>query len=293
MKFPLLTFVVQAALLRACVAQRVEAKKSPGLWLWLSGQTDAAVEQIKSHSRIVTHVSYGGYSVSPSATFTGKTDKNMSDALRKLRVERWPLIGGGSTTVLRALFKRPDAFITAAVKEIQKEGFDGYNIDFEPYDHKGTNNDGLEFGIFLGKFANALHAVGKKLSVDYFSNLPVWNLGAMNSSSTDYFISMDTYVPGNATFEAYLNIARAKLNGARLGVGMCTGLRPSPFTPYGPDPCGLTNWTDADLVERFQYLDKLWSTEEEQPFAMLNLWVLPLAENWWGILETYFGKWRR
>ena len=109
-----------------------------------------------------------------------------------MQIESWPLIGCGSTETLRELFSNPDPFIKSAVKEIVKSGFDGFNIDFEPYDGKGSNNDGVRYGLFLEKFAAELHKVNKKLSVDFFSNLPIWNLGAMNSSSTDYFISMDT-----------------------------------------------------------------------------------------------------
>eukprot|EP00041_Stephanoeca_diplocostata_P015396 m.293582 g.293582 ORF g.293582 m.293582 type:complete len:91 (+) comp20022_c0_seq18:820-1092(+) len=74
---------------------------------------------------------------------------------------------------------------------------------------------------FLNQFANALHGHGLELSVDYFSNLAIWNLDVMNMSSTDTFISMDTYVQDNATMEAYTAIALAHLDPRRLGVGIC------------------------------------------------------------------------
>ena len=57
----------------------------------------------------------------------------------------------------------PDNFISSAVQEIENKDFQGYNIDFEPYDGKSTNQDGINYGIFLNKFANALHKVNKKL----------------------------------------------------------------------------------------------------------------------------------
>ena len=146
--------------------------------------------------------------------------------------------------------------------------------------------------IFLKKFADALHQVNKKLSVDFFSNLPFWDLGALNSSTTDYLISMDTYVPGNATFEAYLQVAQGHISGSNIGLGMCTGTRPAPFTPYGPDPCGLNPWTAERLTERFNALtEKLLKAKTGsvgKPFAMLNLWVLPLPAIWWKYLESVF-----
>ena len=73
-----------------------------------------------------------------------------------MQIESWPLIGCGSTETLRELFSNPDPFIKSAVKEIVKSGFDGYNIDFEPYDGKGSNNDGVRYGLFLDKFAAEL-----------------------------------------------------------------------------------------------------------------------------------------
>ena len=106
----------------------------PDLWVWISGSTEKALSQIKAHSKIITHASYGGYSLTSNGTFAGKNNANISEALVQSGVERWPLIGGSSTKALRKLFLYPDDFIGSAVAEIQKEGFDGYNIDFEPYD---------------------------------------------------------------------------------------------------------------------------------------------------------------
>ena len=108
---------------------------------------------------------------------------------------------------LRSLFASPEAFITAAVSEAKAHGFEGYNLDFEPYGAAQTNADGAAYARFLDTFATALHKEKKVLSVDYFSNLPIWNLPAMNDSATDMFISMDTYVQGNETFEAYKQVA--------------------------------------------------------------------------------------
>ena len=267
----------------------------PELWVWISGSTEEALAQVKAHNKIVSHASYGGYSVTSNGTFAGRNNANISDALKNSGVARWPLIGGGSTKTLRKLFANPDEFIHSAVAEIQREGFEGYNIDFEPYDGESTNEDGLAFGIFLTKFADALHQVNKKLSVDFFSNLPFWDLAALNSSMTDYLISMDTYVPGNATFEAYLQVAQGHIDGSSIGVGMCTGIRPAPFTPYGPDPCGLNPWTAERLRERFDFLTekilKSKSGVSGQPFAQLNLWVMPLPDIWWEYLEDYYKMW--
>jgi hypothetical protein len=57
-----------------------------------------------------------------------------------------------------------------------------------------TNADGLAYAAFVRAFAAGLHAHGKELSVDYFSNLAIWNLAALNGTGADTLISMDTYV---------------------------------------------------------------------------------------------------
>ena len=267
---------------------------APKLWLWLSGHTAEAMSEIQMHKGIISSISFGGYSVGANGTFAGKVNATLISQLQGMNIEAWPLIGCGSTKTLRILMSNPDAFINFAVSEIVKQGFDGYNIDFEPYDGLSTNEDGVNYGIFLDKFAAALHKVNKKLSVDYFSNLPIWNLGAMNSSSTDYFISMDTYVQDNSTFEAYFNIASSKMNGERIGVGMCAGTRPAPYTPYGPNPCPVNPWSTNQLEERFAFLHNLIvKTPNYVPFAQINMWVLPLSNDWWDVLTKYFTIWKK
>ena len=159
---------------------------------------------------------------------------------------------------------------------------------FEPYDGVATNDDGAAYGRFLTQFADALHAAGKVLSLDYFSNDAIWNLPAMNSSTVDTMISMDTYVQNNETFEAYHQVALGHLDATRLGLGMCTGTSAS-RTPYGPDPCPADAWTAAQLRERFAYLDGAVANGR---LAQLNLWVLPLPDLWWSQLNTSFAKWR-
>lgn len=47
------------------------------------------------------------------------------------------------------------------------------------------NEDGLLYARFLSKFSDALHGAGIELSLDFFSNLAIWNLPAMNASAVD------------------------------------------------------------------------------------------------------------
>ena len=171
-----------------------------------SVSTSFCLPQVTAHKDIITDISFSGYSCATNGSLSGHLNTTLLAELKAAGVRTHPLVGCGMPT-LRSLFASPEAFITAAVSEAKAHGFEGYNLDFEPYGAPQTNADGAAYARFLDTFATALHKEGKVLSVDYFSNLPIWNLPAMNDSATDMFISMDTYVQGNETFEAYKQVA--------------------------------------------------------------------------------------
>eukprot|EP00039_Didymoeca_costata_P010752 m.145584 g.145584 ORF g.145584 m.145584 type:complete len:146 (-) comp14950_c0_seq1:86-523(-) len=127
---------------------------------------------------------------------------------------------------------------------------------------------GLMYAEFMNKFANALHSEGMELSVDYFSNLAIWNLPAMNSTALDTIISMDTYVQDNSTMEAYTQMAMGYLDFSRFGVGVCPQ-NSSTEKPYGPDPCGPQVWSAPMIKERLDYLLSLMASPSTQDFIQM------------------------
>jgi hypothetical protein len=262
------------------------------LWTWVSAWNAESLGQIEANKHILTDVSYGnGYAVAcgdaGSCTLKSNFNTSREATLKSFGVRSWPLLGCGSTPLLRKLFANPDGFITAAVAEADKEGFDGYNLDFEPYDKLSTNDDGAKYGRFLDKFSSALHAKKKMLSLDYFSNNAIWNLPAMNDSAVDLMISMDTYVKSNSTFEAYYQVAHGHLDPLRTGIGMCTGTSKS-GTPYGPDPCPAEAWTSAEIQERLRWLEE--NAVHNKGAWGINLWVLPLPDPWWKELNAFYKR---
>lgn len=56
----------------------------------------------------------------------------------------------------------------------------------------GTDADGVAYGAFLTKLADALHEVGATLSVDVASWDKFFNFTAVAHSSADRVITMDT-----------------------------------------------------------------------------------------------------
>ncbi len=73
---------------------------------------------------------------------------------------------------LRAVFASPDDFIDDAVYVAEHTNIDGFNIDFEPCQTKGsvcTEQDALQYAAFLNLLADRLHLVNKTLTVDVAS----------------------------------------------------------------------------------------------------------------------------
>jgi len=67
---------------------------------------------------------------------------------------------------MRQVFEQPDDFLHDAVTTAVAQGFSSYNVDWEPSSGVITQTDAENYAVFLGKFADAMHAAGKKLSVD-------------------------------------------------------------------------------------------------------------------------------
>lgn len=200
-------------------------------------------------------------------------------------------MGCSNITALRLLFANPTPFITGAIANALDLGLDGINFDFEPYSSGGgrigvTNQDGLDYATFVSAVATALQSHNIELSVDYFSNLAIWNLAALNSTGVNTLMSMDTYVQENSTMEAYTQVALGYIDPARLGVGICP--QPSETRkPYGPDPCGPLVWTPQMVSERLAYIATL-----PRP-RMLNFCCSGvLTDVWWaGLANFYRGNW--
>ena len=167
------------------------AAAPPGLWFWGSGSNES-IDAIVAHRTELADgppvlYSIGAGGVAANGSFTRSGSAATVARLKAANFGVHAIIGCGSIDTLRRLFSNPNPFITAAVAAAKDLGLDGYNLDFEPYGAVNlqagvTNDDGLAYAAFIDKFAAALHAQNMELSVDYFSNLAIWNLGAMNST---------------------------------------------------------------------------------------------------------------
>lgn len=93
-----------------------------------------------------------------------------------------------------------------------KEGFSGYNVDWEPASGVPTADDAKRYAHFLTEFAEvtkmnsrwaprpkltpnacvvqALHAAGKELTVDFAGWSTIWDYESLNASKADRLLCM-------------------------------------------------------------------------------------------------------
>lgn len=98
---------------------------------------------------------------------------------------------------------------------------------------------------------------------------------------------MDLYVQENNTMEALTEVALGFIAAEKLGVGIC----PQPSAtkkPYGPDPCGPLEWSEAMVKERMQYLLSLMSSPHTA-FKMMNVCCAgTMSEPWWQGMGLFY-----
>jgi len=141
------------------------------------------------------------------------------------------------------------------------------NVDFEPTS-AATEQDAVNYANWLTEFANALHAVGKKVSVDIGSWSTIWNWQLIGQSTVDYVLVMSTYTTNYTVFASSLDKAVSQIPLDKLGIGLEDDVK---------------MYTDAELQSRF---DLLAQYEIEQ----IDIWKTGIPENWWSFIDK-FCRW--
>lgn len=101
----------------------------------------------------------------------------MAPHLDKLGIKPIPMITAWDIHEMRRFWSNEtqvDAFVDKAVREAVKNGFYGYNIDFEPV-NGSSRYDAEGFTAFVQKFNDKLKEHKKYLSVDVARWSKMWN----------------------------------------------------------------------------------------------------------------------
>ena len=325
------------SLLGLSLLSAVAAGEPPGLWFWGSASPESlgAIKSFQGSLKAkapTVYYSFGGLSVGAGGQFQGSQNATLIKEMKGMGIKVYATVGATNITTLRSIFKEPQPYIEAAVKSAVASGIDGYNLDWEPYVKGMTkwtpgdegdvdNSDGLAYARFVDTFAKALHKEQKQLSLDFFTDLAIWNLAALNSTAVDTVISMDTCewlctaphwltgvgaawgllsidshrtnihicaadVQDNQTEQAYVQMATTYVNAARLGVGVCPGTEANP-TPSKPplQPYGPDSCGTApytpELVDERLAYFKQLLATPRTSFRMMNMCCSGLLSEVW------------
>jgi len=250
-------------------------KQSRYILIWMGLEVvnediKTSLEQLKTHANIISAISYESYILQSDGTFTcrpGVTD--ITEDLKALGVELWPMITSTNINNMRKLFSNPDPFITEAVNLATSLNITGYNIDFEPT--SATTDDAYNYANFLNKLANALHSVNKKLSVDIATWSLIWNYDLLAESKIDIIYDMSTYAGRFETFYTNLNNAISKIPLSKLGIGLET---------LNPNTGETSPFTEEEIEARLRSIIK-------SNVNRIAIWRTPLPDYWWPLLEDF------
>eukprot|EP01119_Soliformovum_irregulare_P021167 TRINITY_DN6997_c0_g1_i3.p1 TRINITY_DN6997_c0_g1~~TRINITY_DN6997_c0_g1_i3.p1 ORF type:complete len:220 (+),score=44.55 TRINITY_DN6997_c0_g1_i3:76-735(+) len=209
-------------------------------------------------------MSFELYNLGPNSELIINNLTLVGPTLKEMGLETLPMVSSYPyppqfLSWMRELFKNPRPFMDKAIAELQRTGYSGYNLDFEPTDD-ATSQDASDYAKFLTTFANELHRHGKKLTVDVASWNPLWNWTLISESNVDKVYLMSTYTANDASFKKELFFATRDISISKLGVGLESDTKPP--------------LTEAQLEMRFKLLEELDIQE-------IDIWRTPIPDSWW------------
>lgn len=275
-------------------------------WLCLEiCDTPAAVQQqlqtIRSKRALLSAVSFELYTLEPNCSLMEWDNvTRVHTDVRNAGLDSWPMITSWPhppdfITRMRQLFADracAETFVAQAVAEAQRNGFTGYNLDWEPTWSNSTapigEADAQAFAQFVAMFADRLHAAGFQLTVDVATWVPappsrrhqqvevaqdrpvsIWNYTALAATSVDRAISMGTYTSSDTSFADQLHLLMSTFGPDRSGVGLMT-VNASDGVPL----------SDAEVALRFRALEAANATE-------VDVWRMPLTGAFWSHVEAW------
>jgi hypothetical protein len=259
-------------LLFALAAVAVGSAPRSIVWMCLERCNDSPADglaEIARNKRLLTGVSYEQYDLGPGQLVdNGFTD--VGPAIAAMGLERWPMITTANNSLLLELFWGPDhaspPVLQQAVAVAVAKNLTGFDLDFEPDDDM-REIDAVRYVRFLDMFAAALHAEGKRLSVDVASWNHLWNFTLLAGSRVDMIHQMDTYCC-NDNFTEWQNVfarSAAVFPARMLSVGLITE---------------MPQLDQANLTMRLKYLTA-------HNISSAAYWKLPMPQAYWDAIAAW------
>jgi len=240
--------------------------------------------------RSLTAVSFELYNIGANSSLIKNNDlSNVAPVLQKVRafggepLKLYPMISSYPYPKelidwMRYLFKNPQPFIEAALREVDHNAYDGFNLDLEPVTGV-TTQDAADYARFIGLFAQALHSRGKNLNVDTAAWSILWDYGLISKSlsaeSGDIMITMGTYTQKNTTWLQQLQKVVSESDSLqKVGIGLM--------------PCMNDDTTPLPIEDvnfRFNNI-KQYGVQNVEVWTMKQVW-LGDRSIWWDKLEQF------
>ena len=240
----------------------------------------AQLAQLGAAAGVFTHAAAEDYDLCANGTACKKTRRSaVSARLAALNISAQAMIVSWDLDEIRAAFAAPQAFIASVLAIFTAEpALAGVNIDFEPH---GTNPpvgpaptaaDAAAFAALLDATADAVHAVGKTISVDIATWTPFWDYGALNRTRVDWLCDMESYNADFAFFKKQVAFAMAHVAPEKYVCGLAT--------THESGPNSGKPFNDTELAWRFDFL-------RAQGVQKIAMWDTPLPANWLPFLAAF------
>jgi len=226
---------------------------------------------IHYYRRDLTAVSYEQYELGAGSALTLIPGiSNVTAAIESDGLQAWPMIISASLPNIEALLENQSALIGEAVSTALRLNYTGYNVDFEPT-AEANASVAREYAQFLNNFADALHAAGKKLSVDIASWNTFWNFTALANTSVDTFYDMDTYAASYADFESALTYVNSTLPSSKIGVAL------------------ITQNVNTGTPLSYEEVEERFTLVESYGIGRIAIWDMPLPTFWWNFTSSFLN----
>ena len=151
-----------------------------------------------------------------------------------------------------------NGFIEKLREEARKNGWKGYQIDWEPT-ATATSADAKQYAEYLSKMADALAPLKILPTVATWNS--IWNLKELGQTSVYKIVTMSTYAKTLDEFKQYLNLTLQFVPKDKLGVGVEDRL-------------------DEGFAERIEIMLR-------EDLNMLGVWKAPIPKEWIGPIKKF------
>jgi len=244
-----------------------------------SSQIDAQLAQLATPG-LFTAAAAEDYDLCSNGTACKKSRRSIvSDRLASLGLRAHAMIVSWDLDSIRAAFAAPQAFIASVLAIFAAEpALTGVNIDFEPHGSSPpvgpvpTAADAAAFAALMDATADAVHALGKEISLDIATWTRFWDYSLLNATRVDFLCDMESYNADFDFFKKQVAFAMARVSPEKYVCGLATTHESGP-------QAGLP-FNSTELAWRFDFL-------REQGVRKIAMWDTPLPLNWEPFLASF------